>query len=77
MCLMVLKQRYTEFMRKLAARRRKATDINVAIAEIDCDPEVPLDRDTIRAALKTCAPFLLKSYFIYSRKTSFYIHICR
>ena len=46
-------------MRKLAARRRKATDINVAIAEIDCDPEVPLDHDTIRAALKTCALYLL------------------
>ena len=40
--VLILVQRYAEFMRKLAARRRKATDINAAIADIDCDAEVPL-----------------------------------
>ena len=31
----------------------------LATAEVDCDPAVPLDHDTICAALKTCAPFVL------------------
>lgn len=51
-CIYLPIQRYDTLVKRLVARRKKANDINAAIAEIDNDPMAPVDQNTLRADLK-------------------------